>query len=216
MKLLNTCENNYANTSKQSATKILQALSIKAKFCKNYKILRDHSSLCSFLASFSLTCLTTINIISLAQEIFQAKKSQSTHKKKLFITDSLNLETINKEFKYLFDIWILKLTWKINYLGGGYRSHFAKKKKKIPFTIHKEYNIGTSRFIENKTMHFGKSYFMATVGISIHEEKIFISHFMSNKKAESEVRKILITTFINVNHTYLQLRTTKEHQSLMY
>ena len=83
--------------------------------------------------------------------------------------------------------------------GGGYRSRFAKKKN--PFTIHKEYNIGTSRFIENKTMHFGKSYFMATMGISIHEEKISISHFMSNKKAQSEVRKILISTFINVNLT---------------
>ena len=78
------------------------------------------------------------------------------------------------------------------------------------------FNIGTSRFIKNKIMHFGKSYFMATMGISIHEEKISISHFMNNKKAQSEVRKILITTFINVNHIYLQLRTTREHQSLMY
>ena len=99
--------------------------------------------------------------------------------------------------------------------GGVYRSRFAKKKKS-PFTIHKEYNIGTSRLVKSKIMHFGKSYFMATMGISIHEEKISISHFMSNKKAQSEVRKILITTFINVNHTYLQLRTTREHQSLMY
>ena len=98
--------------------------------------------------------------------------------------------------------------------GGVYRSRFAKKKS--PFTIHKEYNIGTSRFVKNKIMHFGKSYFIATMGISIHEEKISISHFMSNKKAQSEVRKILITTFINVNHIYLQLRTTREHQSLMY
>ena len=98
--------------------------------------------------------------------------------------------------------------------GGVYRSHFAKKKS--PFTIHKEYNIGTSRFVKNKIMHFGKSYFMATMGISIHEEKISISHFMRKKKAQSEVRKILITTFINVNHIYLQLRTTREHQSLMY
>ena len=99
--------------------------------------------------------------------------------------------------------------------GRGVQITFCQKKKS-PFTIHKEYNIGTSRFIENKTMHFGKSYFMATMEISIHEEKISVSHFMSNKKTQSEVRKILITTFINVNHIYLQLRTTREHQSLMY
>ena len=134
----------------------------------------------------------------------------------MFITDSLNPETINKEFKYLFDIWMLKLTWKINYLGGGCIDHIFKKKEPFHNNIHKEYNTGTSRFVKNKKMHFGKSYFIATMGISIHEEKISISHFMSNKKAQSEVRKTLITTFINVKHIYLQLRTTREHQSLMY
>ena len=41
--------------------------------------------------------------------------------------------------------------------------------------------------MENKTINFGKSYFMATMEISIHKEQISISHFMSNEKAQSQV-----------------------------
>ena len=67
--------------------------------------------------------------------------------------------------------------------GRGVQITFCQKKKS-PFTIHKEYNKGTSRLVKNKIMHFGKSYFMATMGISIHEEIISISHFMSNIKAQ--------------------------------
>ena len=43
--------------------------------------------------------------------------------------------------------------------------------------------IGTSCFMENKTMHFEKSQFMATVKIPIHEEKnTHFTYFTSNKK----------------------------------
>jgi len=70
--------------------------------------------------------------------------------------------------------------------------------------------------MENKTMHFGKSWFMATMEIQIHEVKISISHFMSSKKDQSQVKKIPITLHkCNVLLIY-KLRTTTEHQSLMY
>lgn len=74
--------------------------------------------------------------------------------------------------------------------GGGI-DHVSQKKG--PFCNPKTYSMGTSRFMENKTMHFGKSQFMATMEIPIHEgKKISISHFTSNKKGRSQVTKIPI------------------------
>jgi len=58
--------------------------------------------------------------------------------------------------------------------------------------------------MENKTMHFGKSWFMATMEIRIHEVKISISHFMSSKKDQSQVKKyplpfINVTSYLSTN-----------------
>jgi len=40
-----------------------------------------------------------------------------------------------------------------------------------PFTIYEKYNIGISRFTENKRERFGKSRFTATMEITIHGGK---------------------------------------------
>ena len=56
--------------------------------------------------------------------------------------------------------------------GGGGIDHVSRKIKQPFHNLHeKKYNIGISRFTENKRERFGKSRFTATMEITIHEEK---------------------------------------------
>ena len=78
--------------------------------------------------------------------------------------------------------------------GWGYRSRFTENKTALSKFTKNMTSI--SRFTENIRERFGKSRFTATMEITIHEEKIAISHFTGNKNNRSRVTKIPFTTLI--------------------
>jgi len=106
----------YSKVQATKPAKILQALTIKAKFSKNCKILRYYNCDCTaFLCNWRHLIWLAWQQLILTRRSFKLKKDQSNLLLKQetilsIITDSVNPESYNEECKYLFEITMLKLS----------------------------------------------------------------------------------------------------------